>query len=171
MATSSASFTVTATTTFAYTNGDGIPELTSIPSLPSSWSYGGNGASFAVTVPVDSDTASVFVDWYSNTNVNEETSGSVELTPGAAQNAFVTITPVNGASTASGSDYSIAVVLCSVSGQCSSISAVQSAAGAVSEYMEVAVPGEFARGSSPSGISSVTGFTETGVLLPTMTVP
>lgn len=170
-ATSSTSFTVTTTTTFAYTNGDGIPELTSVPSLSSNWSYGSNGASFVVTVPVDSDTASVLVDWYSNTNLNEETPGSVELTPGAAQNAFVTITPVNGASTAAGSDYTIAVLLCSVSGQCSSFSAVQSATGAVSEYMEVAVPGEFARGSGASGLSSITGYTETGVLLPMMTVP
>jgi len=155
-----------------FTNGNTVPELTGLPVLPASWTAANAATtpSFNVTVPVDSDTAAVTLMWGTNsgTTFTVQGSGTLALTPGAAQNAIVAVTPFNGTTTPPGAGYSVQVLLCNTAGVCDF-----SNTGVVALYMDSSpTTGTYAKNTWSGGTAGMAAAvtTQTGVAIPTMTV-
>ena len=157
-----ATLTVTTAGGLTFTNGDGIAEITGLPVLPASVDPAVN---FDVTVPVDSDTLGVSVQFVEivQTDFGEAFAsrggGYTDITAGTAQTATVSVTPSNSGSPGT---YMVWITVCPTDTICSLAvdntfySNSFTAAGTYQKEIEV---------------DGVTTTVETGVDYPTTTVP
>ena len=152
-----------------FTNGDSIPELTGVPTVPAALTITALTATptFDITVPVDTDTAGINILWgeYSATSFNFGGAGSATVTAGTAQNVTVTIDTTGIIQTAGGK--TVQVLLCNTAGNCNFTNT-----GIVGFYTEGNVPGTFMKATWSGGTAGMGSavMTETGVALPITTL-
>ena len=147
-----------------YVNGDGIAEMTGPPLLPDSV-VALDGASFHMTVPVDSDTAGVHVQ-VESIEGGYAGSATASITPGSPQKVNLTIPLQYGASTLWGGKYYAQVVVCPDEGDCSFL------APSFTSYGEElsSDPHTYVKSHWPEGEMGAADFTLTLVQVPYMSV-